>query len=309
MASAMPEAAAVLGQAGRFGTARQAIAALSASFREAGLPTPELDARLLVLEACQMSPEDYMLQPETLVRMVEAELIGGFEARRIAREPVSRILGYREFWGRRFAIGPAVLDPRPDTETLIEAALALIGARHGEKPLRILDLGTGSGCVLVTLLAEMPHAWGIGSDISSQALGLARLNAERLGVASRAAFVQSDWAATFSGPFGLIISNPPYIERAGIDLLGDEVCCHDPQIALDGGTDGVAAYRRIIDDCARIAAPDAWVMLEVGRGKAPAVIDLFKKLGWLIEPDLHKVFQDLARIDRVVAIKRQAGGR
>jgi release factor glutamine methyltransferase len=305
----MPEAAAFLGPAGRFGTARQAIAALSASFREAGLPTPELDARLLVLEACQMSPEDYMLRPESLVRAVGAKLIGGFEVRRMAREPVSRILGYREFWGRRFAIGPAVLDPRPDTETLIEAALALTRASHAEEPLRILDLGTGSGCVLLTLLAEMPQAWGIGSDISAQALDWARLNAERLGVGSRAAFVQSEWAATFSGPFGLIISNPPYIEGAGIDVLDDEVRCHDPEIALDGGPDGLAAYRRIINDCARIAVPGAWVMLEVGKGKAPEVTDLFRKLGWLIEPDLHKVFQDLARIDRVVAIKRQAGGR
>lgn len=298
----MPEAA-------RFGTAREAIAALAASLRKAGVPAPELDARLLVLEACKLSPEAYILRPETQVGAAEADLIGAFEARRIAREPVSRILGYREFWGRRFAIDPAVLDPRPDTETLIEAALALLGEAHGAGPLRILDLGTGSGCILLTLLAEMPQAWGVGADISSQALSLARVNAERLGLASRAAFVQCDWCETFAGPFGLIISNPPYIESVSIDALDDEVRCHDPDLALDGGGDGLAAYRRIVDDCARIAAAEAWVILEAGIGQASKVTDLFEEAGWIIEPKLHRLFQDLSRIDRVVAIKRQAARR
>ena len=295
--------------AGRFRTAREAIAALSASFRAADVPTPELDARLLVLEACSLSPEAYILRPETFLDVAQAEQIGAFEARRIAREPVSRILGYREFWGRRFAIGPAVLDPRPDTETLIEAALALLGETHGAKPPRILDLGTGSGCVLLTLLAEMPQAWGVGADISAPALTLARMNAERLGLAPRAAFVQSDWCETFAGSFSVIIANPPYIEGASIDALGAEVRCHDPKLALDGGADGLEAYRRIIGDCARIAADDAWVILEVGIGQASKVTDLFKEAGWIIEPELRRVFQDLTRIDRVVAIKRQAERR
>jgi release factor glutamine methyltransferase len=301
----MAEATAVLGEAARFGTARQAIVALSASFRGAGLATPELDARLLVLEACQLSPEAYILCPETQLSAAQAELIGAFEARRIAREPVSRIVGYREFWGRRFAIGPAVLDPRPDTEALIEAALALLAETNSAEPLRILDLGTGSGCILLTLLAEMPDAWGVGADISSRALELARLNAERLGLASRAAFVQCDWAETFSGPFNVIVSNPPYIERESIDALEDEVRRHDPKLALDGGADGFAAYRRIIANCARIMAPEAWVILEVGIGQAPEVMSLFKEAGWLVEANLHRLFQDLSRIDRVVAIKRQ----
>ncbi len=239
----------------------------------------------------------------------EAELIGVFEARRIAREPVSRILGFREFWGRRFAIGPAVLDPRPDTETLIEAALALLGEAHHPGPLRILDLGTGSGCILLTLLAEMPQAWGIGADISSQALGWARLNAERMGVASRAAFVQSDWGETFAGPFSLILANPPYIEDASIDALDDEVRCYDPQIALNGGADGLSAYRCIIADCMRLATDGTWVMLEVGIGQASRVTGLFVEAGWIVEPELHRVFQDLSGIDRVVAIKRHAARR
>lgn len=304
----MPEAA-VLDNAGRFGTARQAIAALSASFRKAGMPTPELDARLLVLEACQLSAEAYILRPETPVQVAEAELIGAFEMRRITHEPVSRIVGYREFWGRRFAIGPAVLDPRPDTETLIEAALALLDESHDTGPLRILDLGTGSGCILLTLLAELPRAWGVGADISSQALSLARSNAARLGLASRAAFVQCDWCETFAGPYSLIISNPPYIERASIDALDDEVRRYDPELALDGGVDGLAAYRRIVADCARVAGSEAWVILEVGTGQASKVTNLFKEAGWIIEPRGHRLFQDLSRIDRVVAIKRQAARR
>ena len=273
------------------------------------MPTPELDARLLVLEACHLSPEGYVLRPETPVRAAEAELIAAFEARRLAREPVSRILGFREFWGRRFAIGPGVLDPRPDTETLVEAALSLLRQTNGAEPLRILDLGTGSGCVLLTLLAELPQAWGVGVDLSLEALTLARVNAERLGVDARAAFVQCDWCETFTGPFGLIISNPPYIERASIDALDDEVRCHDPALALDGGADGLAAYRRISADCARIATADAWVILEVGMGQASRVTDLFAKSGWTIGPELHKVFQDLSGIDRVVAIKRQEAQR
>jgi release factor glutamine methyltransferase len=304
----MPEAA-PSGEANRFVTVRDAIAALSLSFRKVGVPTPDLDARLLVLEACHLSPEAYVLQPETRVRAAEAELIGVFEARRIAREPVSRILGFREFWGRRFAIGPAVLDPRPDTETLIEAALALVGETHRDGPLRILDLGTGSGCILLTLLAEMPQAWGVGADISSQALGWARFNAERMGVASRAAFVRSNWAETFTGPFSLILANPPYIEDASIDALDDEVRRYDPQIALNGGADGLSAYRCIVADCMRIATGDAWVMLEVGIGQASRVTGLFVEAGWIVEPELHRVFQDLSGIDRVVAIKRHAARR
>lgn len=301
----MPEATARFG-GGPLQTTRRAIAALSEAFRAAGIPTPELDARLLVLAACGLSPEAYLLRPNTPLSKPEEELIQAFAARRVAREPVSRVVGYREFWGRRFVVGPAVLDPRPDTETLIEAALSLLGERRSADPLRILDLGTGSGCLLLTLLAEMPGAWGVGSDISLAALNLARLNAKRLGVASRAAFVQSDWCETFAGPFGLIISNPPYIEGASIDALEDEVRCYDPKIALYGGMDGLAAYRRIIGSCARIAEPGAWVVLEAGMGQASRIAELFTDAGWEFGSGHYKVYRDLSEIHRVVAIKRQA---
>ena len=304
----MPDAAPALSDV-RAVTVRQVVAALSASFHKVGVPTPELDARLLVLEACHLSPEAYVLRPETPVRVAEAKLIRALEARRLAREPVSRILGFREFWGRRFAIGPAVLDPRPDTETLIEAALSLLGETNSAEPLRILDLGTGSGCVLLTLLAEMPQVWGVGADISSEALHLARMNGEQLGVVARAAFVQCDWCETFAGPFGLIIANPPYIQAATISALDDEVRCYDPKLALDGGASGLMAYRCIIRHCMRIAAADAWVIMEVGMGQASGVTELFVEAGWIIEPEVHRVFQDLSGIDRVVAIKRQEARR
>lgn len=181
----------------------------------------------------------------------------------------------------------------------------LTAEARSEAPLRILDLGTGSGCILLTLLAELPQAWGVGADISSQALSVARENAERLGVGSRVAFVQCDWCETFCGPFGLIVSNPPYIESANIDALGYEVRGHDPKLALAGGGDGLQAYRPIIENCARITKSDAWVIMEVGLHQASKVTDLFKDAGWMIDPDHHRVFQDLSRIDRVVAVKRQ----
>ncbi len=208
-------------------------------FAKRACATPELDARLLVLEACHLSPEAYVLRPEMPLRDAEAELIGMFKARRIAREPVSRILGFREFWGRRFAISPAVLDPRPDTETLIEAALALLGEAINAEPLRILDLGTGSGCILLTLLAEMPQAWG-----DRRRYQLCRRLAWRVSTRNEWASLPAPRSFNAIGvkllrdAFSLILANPPYIEDASIDALDDEVRCYDPQIALNGGADG-----------------------------------------------------------------------
>jgi release factor glutamine methyltransferase len=155
----------------------------------------------------------------------------------------------------------------------------------------------------------LPQAWGVGADISAAALEVARRNAEELGLTSRAAFVQCNWGQTFSEAFGLIIANPPYIESARIDALDDEVHCYDPELALDGGPDGLAAYKRIIRDSARIAQGDAWVLLEIGSGQGPEVVTLFASAGWDIGPDHHRLFQDMSRIDRVVAIKRQAPPR
>lgn len=286
-------------------TVQAAIARLTRSFRAAGLATPELDARLVVLDVCGLTHEAFLLGPGRRFSAAEGERIAQVETRRLAREPVSRILGYREFWGRRFTIGPAVLDPRPDTETLIEAALGHMHDRDARLPLKIIDLGTGSGCILLTLLAELPEAFGVGVDRDPAALVVARQNAANLGLLERAAFICSDWLEAINGKFGLIVSNPPYIMRGEIAALDAEVCRHDPCLALDGGNDGLDAYRRIVAESARVAEPGAWVLLEAGAGQAADIVDLFTMAGWPDANAAAHIHRDLAGIDRVVAIMRQ----
>lgn len=286
-------------------TVQTAIAALTRSFREAGLPSPELDARLLVLDVCGLSHEGYLMEPGRPLLSAEAERIAVVRVRRLDRESVSRILGYREFWGRRFSISPAVLDPRPDTETLIEVALNIAKTWNSQRSLNIIDLGTGSGSILLTLLAELPFAFGIGVDRDPAALAIARQNAANLGLGTRAAFVCSNWLDAINGSFQLIVSNPPYIMRGGIDALDLEVRAHDPHLALDGGLDGFDAYRKIVAESRRVAVSGAWVLLEAGIGQAQGIIDLFTEAGW---PDAGRnahIHRDLAGVDRVVAIMRQ----
>lgn len=210
--------------------------------KQAGLPTPELDARLLVRGATGASEIEMIREPGAFISPEEEALLGAYEHRRLAGEPVSRILGRREFWGLDFAVTPAVLDPRADSETLVAAALDLL--RGVEAP-RILDLGTGSGCLLLALLAERPDALGVGVDISAAALDVARANAVALGLAARAGFVAADWTAGVDGVFDLVVSNPPYIVSAGIAALDAGVRDHDPRLALDGGADGLDAYRAL----------------------------------------------------------------
>jgi release factor glutamine methyltransferase len=198
------------------------------------------------------------VEPAGAARLAE------FAARRLAREPVARILGEREFWGLRFKLSPATLVPRPDTETVVRAALASAEARQG---LRILDLGTGTGCLLVALLHERPGATGIGVDHSFEAVCTARRNAERNGVAARATFAVSDWGAAIEGRFDLIVSNPPYIPSGDIAGLAPEVRAHDPALALDGGEDGLAAYRAIFPEAGRLLAPGGALVVEFGKGQ------------------------------------------
>ncbi len=287
-------------------TVRSAVTALAQAFREAGLPTPELDARLLVLHACETSHEDYILTPDRPLSLEDMDRIAALQERRLAREPVSRIVGYREFWGRRFALGPATLDPRPDTETLIEAALDLMREEDRTAgPLRILDLGAGTGCILLTLLAELPDAWGLGIDRNEAALRLAQRNARDLGVASRAAFACGDWLDAVDGGFHLIVSNPPYIRSGDIAALEPEVGRHDPALALDGGEDGLDAYRRIIEEAARAALPGSWILVEAGQGQITEIVTLFDQAAWTPAPGRCRIYSDLAGVERVVAIKRQ----
>jgi len=265
---------------------RQAFVETASVLREAGIETPELDARLLLCHAAALTHESFVarageaLQPEAAVRL-EALV-----RRRASREPISRITGTREFYGRSFLVDGSALDPRPDTETLIEVALALIektGRR--EEPLRLLDLGTGTGCILLTLLAELPKAHGLGTDLSPAALRLAEANARRLGVAGRASFLASDWLDAIHGEFDLIVSNPPYIASGEIERLAPEVAHHDPYLALDGGPDGLKAYRRIAAGAARLVAPKGAILVEIGASQAPAVAGLLRDGGFLVKND------------------------
>jgi release factor glutamine methyltransferase len=235
-----------------------------------GNPTPALDARLLLQHAAGLSREALIADPD---REISAARFHALMARRLAGEPVSRILGYREFYGRSFKVTTATLDPRPDTETLIEAALSFmpIGAAC-----RIIDLGTGTGAIGVTLLAERPHASAVMTDISAEALAVARENAERHGVASRSSFVEGSWFAGIRGHFDLILSNPPYIASAILKTLSPEVRDFDPGMALDGGLDGLDAYRKIAAAAKAFLTPEGRVIVEIGEGQALEIEGIFE---------------------------------
>lgn len=249
--------------------------------RQAGIETPELDARLLLCHASGLTHEAYIARGgETLSAAAMARFQAAL-ARRLRREPVSRIVGMREFYGREFIVTPDTLDPRPDTETLIEAALAFVESGGGRQaPLSLLDLGTGTGCILVTLLAELPNARGLGTDRSEGALTVAAQNARRLGVAARAEFVAADWLDRIGGHFDLILSNPPYIASAEIETLSADVAAYDPPLALDGGEDGLAAYRKIAAGAGRVLASGGAILVELGANQADEVASIFHAAGF-----------------------------
>jgi release factor glutamine methyltransferase len=228
------------------------------------------------------------------------EALRALTARRVRREPMAYVVGEREFWGLPFKVSPAVLVPRPDSETLIEAALALMPGRT--EPWRILDLGVGSGCLLLTLLREFPNARGVGMDASAAALTMAATNAEALGVGARASLVSGDWrqpgwAERLGGPFDLLVANPPYIETAAIDGLMPDVARFEPRLALDGGGDGLAAYRAIAEGAAGLVVPGGRVLIEAGEGQAPEISTLLASAGFSV----GNSWKDLGGIDRVVA--------
>jgi release factor glutamine methyltransferase len=239
-----------------------------------GTETPALDARLLLQFATGMTHGDIVAEPELVLTPDAATKFWSLIERRCAFEPVSRIVGSREFYGRDFKVTPAVLDPRADTETLIAAALPLA---HGK--CRILDLGTGSGAIIVTLLAELPGASGVASDASEAALGVARVNAETHGVSARLRFQRADWFNDIEGQFDLIVSNPPYIASAEIAGLGADVRDFDPSGALDGGADGLEAYRRIAVGAAGHLTARGHVLVEIGAGQERDVRPLFEAAG------------------------------
>jgi len=286
-----------------------AAAMLTRSFAEAGLDGPARDARVLVAAAAGVGTEMLLAHPDRPLDAEAAARALAFCRRRIAREPVARILGRREFYGRAFEIGPDVLDPRPDTETLVDLALGLVReAASAGRRLRILDVGTGSGCIAVTLLAELATAEAVATDVSAAALALARHNAAVHGVVDRLDFVQTDVADGIAGPFDLIVSNPPYIAREVIATLEPEVRCHDPVLALDGGVDGLTIYRHLAVAAPRLLVPGGWIAVEVGIGQASAVEQMFTEGLWqvpeltLLAGAVHAA-RDLAGVLRCVAVQ------
>jgi release factor glutamine methyltransferase len=263
---------------------------------EAGIEGAGTDARALVAEAAEVGRDRLVLH---LADDLDADARARLEvmlARRAAREPVARILGRRVFWGREFAVTPDVLDPRPETECLIAGALA------GPVPSRLLDLGTGGGCIAVTLLAEWPGARGVAVDISAPALAVAGANAARHAVKDRLDLVESDWFSAVRGRFDLIVSNPPYIARAEMAGLAPEVRGHDPRAALSDGGDGLGAYRGIAGAVPAHLAPGGRVLVEIGAGQGPQVAGLFVRAG-LVEV---RILPDLDGRDRVVAARHSA---
>ena len=265
--------------------------------KEAGIANPSLDARLLTQAVCNIGEIEMIREPGARLSDVEVELLNAYEARRLAGEPVSRILGRREFWGLVFRVSPATLDPRADSETLIETSLPLL---RGVDAPAILDLGTGTGCLLITLLHELPEAEGTGVDLSSDALKVAQQNADDIGVAARATFRHGRWAEGLEGErFDLVISNPPYISGGDIAGLDVEVREYDPHLALDGGADGLDAYRDLASVLPRLLAPEGHAVIELGAGQGDDVSTLFRAQGL----EVLKIVDDLGGVPRALVAR------
>ncbi|MEN6541136.1 peptide chain release factor N(5)-glutamine methyltransferase [Parvibaculum sp.] len=265
-------------------------------FKQAGIENPSLDARLLVQAAAGCDEIEMIREPGKRLGEADVEKLRTFEARRMAHEPVSRILGSREFWGLAFEVTPATLDPRPDSETLIATALDLLGKVTAP---RILDIGTGTGCLLISLLHERKDAGGLGVDISEEALAVAARNAASLGCADRAAFRRASWAQGIDERFDLVISNPPYIPTAVIATLDEEVKAFDPSLALDGGVDGYDAYRAIGAELPRLLKPESHAVVELGIGQDADVAKIFSEAGL----EVLDVVADLAGVPRAIVAR------
>jgi len=272
--------------------------ALTEKFRQAGIDSADADARLLISHALGIDRAALIASGERALNTEEMTAIDSLAERRLKREPVARIFGCKEFWSLSLHISQSVLVPRPETETVIEAALDYIvrGGLRAES-LRILDIGTGSGALLLALLSELPNAFGTGTDISTPALGVARVNAERHALAPRCTFATCNIADGLPGPFDLIVSNPPYIAHNDIATLAPEVRDYDPVLALDGGSDGLNGYRAIAHDARRLLAPGGRLIVELGAGQETAVRALFTNAGLTV----GAARKDLAGISRALS--------
>jgi release factor glutamine methyltransferase len=292
----MPADARVAAHSGELLTVAAARRGWAQQFRAAGIDSPELDARILVGHALGLDHAALAAAGTRRISRRDEQAIAALGERRLAREPIARILGSKEFWNLCLRVNAHTLLPRPDTETIVEAALAAIdaaGARSLE--LRVADLGTGSGAILLALLSELANATGIGTDMNPAALFVARDNAARL-AQWRAHFVACDMAAALGGTFDLIVSNPPYIPSAEIEALAPEVRDFDPRSALDGGADGLAFYRAIAAVAPGLLVREGILIVELGGGQAQAVAALFAGAGLAVQPprpDLNGVARAL----------------
>src|SRR5450631_262978 len=279
-------------------TVEAARRSLTARFKSGKIDLPELDARILVGAALGLDLTGVIAAATRPVTAAEAARLEDFVCRRLNGEPVARILNCKEFWGLPLQLSAATLVPRPDTETVVALALQMLRAGPDADRPRIVDIGTGSGAILLALLSELPDAMGVGTDISAAALRTASANARDLGLAGRAAFVACDYVSALSGAFDLIVSNPPYIRSAEINGLATEVRDHDPRGALDGGRDGMDAYRALIPRAVRLLAPGGALALEVGLDQGADVEQLMAAAGLTLREPPRT---DLAGIPRAVA--------
>ena len=274
----------------------QALTLGADTLKRAEVENPRLEARLLLAHALGVSAVQLLRErPDVAAGPFQALV-----ARRAAHEPMALILGRQEFWSLEFAVSGVTLVPRPDSETLIEAAMASLP--DVGRVSRILDLGTGTGCLLLAALTEFPAAFGTGVDRVPAAAELARANARALGLSHRSAFVCADWAAPIGGRFDLLLCNPPYVRTADIAGLMPEVALHEPSGALDGGADGLAAYRLLLRGVSRLLAPDGVAIFEIGAGQASEVAALAEVAGlaWSTR-------DDLAGIPRAIVLRRNPG--
>ena len=274
---------------------------VTTQFEAAGIDSPALDARLIVGHALSLDHTALASSPMRVLTAADRGTIAELAARRLRGEPVARILGVKEFWGLPFALSPATLVPRPDTETVVEAALATIGDDRRRETLRIVDLGTGTGAILLALLHELPNATGLGTDIDPQALETAQMNAHALGLTARTEFILADFSTALNGRFDLVVSNPPYIPTRDIASLAREVRDHDPRGALDGGADGLDAYRAIARQAPVLLGDNGVLIVEIGIGQAADVEALMTAGAGLEKVAIHR---DLAGLERVLSFRR-----
>ncbi len=276
----------------------EALAEMIAHLVVAGVENPRPDARLLLAHVLGVAPQSLVLGEKRLLRPEQQATCAALVARRVRHEPVSRILGRRGFWTLDLYLNAETFDPRPDTETVIEAVLEQMENR--QSPCTLLDLGTGSGCLLLALLTELPNATGLGVDIAAGAVAAAHANACAAGLATRARFRTGDWGRGLDDAFDVIVANPPYIVDSAIDTLAPEVARFDPRCALRGGSDGLAAYRALAPDLVRLLQPEGLVALEIGQGQAPAVEGIMAGVGL----SLRACRSDLSAVVRCMLFHR-----